>query len=61
MKTKTILFTALALFALVVSACAPAASAPSADAPTLSVVGTGTADLKPDIAYIYVGVHTELP
>ena len=62
MKTKTLLFTALALFALVVSACAPAAaSSQSAETPTLSVVGTGTADLKPDIAYIYVGVHTELP
>lgn len=63
MKNKTLLFTALALFALVVSACAPAAasSSPAAETPTLSVVGTGTADLKPDIAYIYVGVHTELP
>lgn len=61
MKTKSILFTALALFALVISACAPAASAPASEAPTLSVVGTGTANLVPDIAYIYVGVHTELP
>ncbi len=61
MKTKSILFTALALFALVVSACAPAAGGSSAETPTLSVVGTGTADLVPDIAYIYVGVHTELP
>lgn len=60
MKTKSILFTALALFALVVSACAPALSAP-AETPTLNVVGTGQADLVPDIAYIYVGVHTELP
>jgi hypothetical protein len=60
MKTKTILFTALALLALVVSACAPAVGA-SSEVPTLSVVGTGNADLVPDIAYIYVGVHTELP
>lgn len=60
MKTKSILFTTLALLALVVSACAPAIGA-AAETPTLSVVGTGTADLEPDIAYIYVGVHTELP
>ena len=60
MKTKPILFATLALLALVVSACAPALSAP-AEGPTLSVVGTGNADLVPDIAYIYVGVHTELP
>lgn len=60
MKTKTILFTALALFALVVSACAPAAAG---GAPTrnLNVAGSGTAYLVPDIAYIYLGVHTELP
>lgn len=60
MKTQSILFTTLALLALVVSACAPALSAP-AETPTLNVVGTGQADLVPDIAYIYVGVHTELP
>ncbi len=61
MKTRTILFTMLALLAIVVSACAPVLSAAPAEGPTLSVVGTGTADLEPDIAYIYVGVHTELP
>lgn len=60
MKTKSVLFTTLALLALIVSACAPALSAP-AETPTLNVVGTGQADLVPDIAYIYVGVHTELP
>lgn len=65
MKTKSILFATLALLALAVSACAPSVGAPAAGAPaeppTLSVVGTGNADLVPDIAYIYVGVHTELP
>ncbi|MEB2334838.1 MAG: SIMPL domain-containing protein [Anaerolineaceae bacterium] len=60
MKTRPILFTTLVLLTLVVSACAPALSAP-AEPPTLNVAGAGTADLKPDIAYIYVGVHTELP
>ena len=60
MKTKSVLFTTLALLAILVSACAPAAGG-SATTPSLSVTGTGTAYLVPDIAYIYLGVHTELP
>jgi hypothetical protein len=59
MKAKTILFAALALLAVLVSACAPAARGPSSR--SLSVAGAGTAYLVPDIAYIYLGVHTELP
>ncbi len=60
MKTKTIFFAAVTLLALVVSACGvvPSSSAP---ARSLSVAGSGTANLVPDIAYIYLGVHTELP
>jgi uncharacterized protein YggE len=60
MKTKSVLFTALALLAILVSACAPVAGG-SATTPSLSVTGAGTAYLVPDIAYIYLGVHTELP
>ena len=56
MKTKSlILFTVIAL-ALVMSACAPAGNA---NVRTLSVSGSGQAFLAPDIAYVYVGVHTE--
>lgn len=56
MKTRLfVVFTVMAL-ALLVSACGPAASA---DVPTLSVTGSGDAFLTPDIAYIYIGVHTE--
>ncbi|HLO27974.1 MAG TPA: SIMPL domain-containing protein [Anaerolineales bacterium] len=56
MKTKSlILFTVVAL-ALLMSACGPTANAPVR---TLSVSGNGQAYLAPDIAYIYVGVHTE--
>jgi uncharacterized protein YggE len=56
MKTKSlILFTVIAL-ALVVSACAPAGNA---NVRTLSVSGSGQAFLSPDIAYVYIGVHTE--
>jgi uncharacterized protein YggE len=56
MKTRSlIVFTVLAL-ALLVSACAPASNA---DVRTLTVSGSGDAFLAPDIAYIYIGVHTE--
>ena len=57
MKTKSlIIFTVIAL-ALLVGACAPAAG--NANVRTLSVSGSGEALLAPDIAYVYVGVHTE--
>lgn len=57
MKTKSlVIFTVIAL-ALLVGACAPAAG--NANVRTLSVTGSGEALLAPDIAYIYVGVHTE--
>ena len=58
MKTKSIIFAAVAVFALVLSACAPAAANPAA-VRSVRVSGSGTAYLVPDIAYIYVGVHTE--
>jgi uncharacterized protein YggE len=63
MKTKFYLVTVIALFALIVSACGAAAGSPAAQEPprTISVSGAGTAYLVPDIAYIYVGVHTEKP
>ena len=59
MKTKSIIFAAVAVFALVLSACAPAASGSGSAVRSISVSGSGTAYLVPDIAYIYVGVHTE--
>ena len=59
MKNKTIFIVAIALFALVLSACGPAAA--PASTRSISVSGSGTAYLVPDIAYIYVGVHTEKP
>ncbi|MGD0611190.1 MAG: SIMPL domain-containing protein [Anaerolineales bacterium] len=59
MRTKlTFVSTLLALIlALVLTACGPAA----AQARTLTVTGTGTVYLTPDIAYITIGVHTEDP
>ncbi|MEW6287119.1 MAG: SIMPL domain-containing protein [Chloroflexota bacterium] len=63
MKTKFYFVAVVALLALVVSACGPAAVSQASQPPlrTISVAGAGTAYLVPDIAYIYVGVHTEKP
>lgn len=55
MRTK--LFFLVPLLALVLSACGAAAS-PASDR-FLSVNGIGTVYMTPDIAYLYVGVHTE--
>jgi uncharacterized protein YggE len=59
MKTRSIFIAATFILALVLGACAPAAS--PAQPRTLNVTGTGTAFLTPDIAYVYLGVHTEKP
>jgi uncharacterized protein YggE len=59
MRSK--LFLLCAALALVLSACsagAPAAPSVASDH-TLMVSGNGIVYLTPDIAYIYVGVHTE--
>ncbi len=57
MRTKFFVFVILAL-TLALSACAPAAAG-STSARSLSVNGIGQVYLTPDIAYIYIGVHTE--
>ena len=56
MKTKSLIVFSVIALALLVSACAPASNAAVR---TLTVSGSGDAFLAPDIAYIYVGVHTE--
>ncbi len=58
MKTKFMFVAAVALLALVLSACG---STINQGVRTVSVTGAGQAYLVPDIAYIYVGVHTEKP
>jgi len=60
MKTKIVLVAILAM-ALLLSACGPTTinQAASENVRTLNVNGVGQAFLSPDIAYIYVGVHTE--
>ena len=63
MKTKSIIVIAIALLALLISACQPTTINQEAAAAvrTISVTGSGQANLVPDIAYIYAGVHTESP
>lgn len=61
MRTKFTLMASIAILALVLSACAPKAAGSLVAARTISVNGTGTVYLTPDIAYINIGVHTEDP
>jgi uncharacterized protein len=56
MRTKSSLFVLFLAAAFVLSACGPAASAQTH---SLSVSGSGTVAVTPDIAYVNVGVHTE--
>lgn len=60
MRTK-IVFVAIVAIALLLSACGPTTinQAAPENVRTLNVNGVGQAYLSPDIAYIYVGVHTE--
>jgi len=57
MRSKFLVITAIVLFSLVLSACGGTAAQPR----SLSVSGTGTVSMAPDIAYVYIGVHTENP
>jgi uncharacterized protein YggE len=62
MKKKTLFVTVVVLFAVLLSACGPATLPVSTGTPhTLTVSGAGQVSLQPDIATIYVGVHTETP
>jgi len=61
MKTKLVfLFTILAL-GILLAACVPSTITvqPQPTLRTLTVTGTGMVTLTPDVAYIYIGVHTE--
>ena len=60
MRNKTLFVSAVVLVALALGACSPTIMAePAPPVRTMSVNGTGQAFLSPDIAYIYIGVHTE--
>lgn len=58
MRTKSLLVSIVILASLALSACGAAAPA-SSNQRTLNVNGVGQAFITPDIAYLYVGVHTE--
>jgi uncharacterized protein YggE len=75
MRNKSIIVVSFLLIAALLSGCGAAAAAPAfaqgqqptptasavstASPRTITVSGTGKAYLTPDIAYIYIGVHTE--
>jgi uncharacterized protein YggE len=56
MRSKLFFLFPLLALAVALSACGPAVSSSSR---TLTVSGNGVVYLTPDIAYLYVGVHTE--
>jgi uncharacterized protein YggE len=57
MKTKTVLISVCVLLAVLLSACTSTTAQPPVR--SMSVTGIGEVALKPDIAYITIGVHTE--
>lgn len=65
MRNKFLIVSVLMVLAVLLSACGsvalPAAQPQPAVVRNLSVSGAGQVTLKPDIAYIYIGVHTEDP
>ncbi len=65
MRNKLFIVSLLMVLAVLLSACgsisAPALPGGQPAVRNLSVTGAGQVSLKPDIAYIYIGVHTEDP
>ena len=60
MRNQTYLVAAMLILAVGLSACSPTIVAESQlPSRTISVTGAGQVTLAPDIAYIYIGVHTE--
>jgi uncharacterized protein len=58
MRSKSFVLTVMLVLAVALSACGPAAGSQAATR-LLNVNGVGQVSLTPDIAYIYIGVHTE--
>lgn len=63
MKKLVLIGLSVLVLASALTGCAPAATAPAAaqnpPSRTISVSGTGSVTITPDIAYITIGVHTE--
>jgi len=58
---KKLFIVPLIIAALVLAGCGPATISSTGGQPdrTLNVTGLGHVDITPDIAYIYIGIHTE--
>jgi hypothetical protein len=63
MKRHSTIVLAVLLGGLLASACGPTTlvANPAASPRLLSVSGSGTVMLTPDVAYLNIGVHTEMP
>jgi uncharacterized protein len=63
MRSTSTLVLAMTIAALALGACTPTTVVANAVPPQrlLNVTGTGVVYLQPDVAYINIGVHTELP
>lgn len=63
MKPTILILAVVLAAAIILSACGPATivANPAPPVRTLNVSGSGTATLKPDMAYINIGVHSEAP
>lgn len=59
MKTKTLIIAAFVLVAVLLSACTTTTSSGNTPVRSLNASGTGIVSIKPDVAYINIGVHTE--
>jgi uncharacterized protein len=61
MKTKLFFLTLVLVLGVFLTACGPSSITvqPQPIQRTINVTGTGTITLTPDIAYIYIGVHTQ--
>ena len=59
MRTKLLIAVSVLILAALLSACGPSTVYTQAAPRTMNVTGAGQAYLDPDIAYIYIGVHTE--
>lgn len=57
MRNKFLFISILMVLAVLLSACGSVV--PQAASRNLTVTGAGQVSLKPDIAYIYIGIHTE--
>ncbi len=59
MRSKWFVLASVLILALALAGCGSRSSSDQAAPRTLSVTGVGTVYMTPDIAYVYMGVHTE--